>query len=228
MAASDRMIAVIGSLGVRPMRKLSVPARRLLAYLALRGGSVERSIAATQLWTDHPEELGRANLRRALWQVPHDWIAAMGDVLVLEAECDLVQARHCAVRAIEGHRLTFDEIDALSSDVLPGWHDDWAIAAHEEFRLLRVQALEAACRTLSMQANHALAVHAGAAAVAAEPLRESATAALIDAHLAQHNRFEAIRCFRALRQRLRDELGVSPEPELAARMESLAKGLRVA
>ena len=210
------------------MRKLSVPARRLLAYLALRGGSAERSVVASQLWTDHPEEVARANLRRALWQVPHDWIATMGDILVLDAECDLGQARHSAVRAIEGQRLTFDEIDILSSDVLPGWHEEWAIAAHEEFRLLRVQALEAACRTLCGQANHALAVQAGAAAVAAEPLRESATAALIDAHLAQHNRFEAIRCFRALRQRLYDELGVSPEPELVARMDGLATGLRVA
>jgi DNA-binding SARP family transcriptional activator len=133
----------------------------------------------------------------------------------------LRHARETAARAIDGCRLTFDEIDTLGRDVLPDWHEDWVIAAHEEFRLLRVQALEAACRTLSAQANHALAVQAGAAAMFAEPLRESATAALIDAHLAQHNRFEALRCFRALETRLRDELGVAPEPELAARIKGL-------
>lgn len=228
MAANDRLIAVIGALGIRPMLKLSIPARRLLAFLALRGGAISRSAAAEQLWTDCPEDTARANLRRALWQVPAPWIDAVGDMLVLDAACDLNDARHCAARAIEGQRLTFDEIDVLGRDVLPGWHEDWAIAAHEEFRLLRVQALEAACRTLSAQANHALAVQAGAAAVGAEPLRESATAALIDAHLAQHNRFEAVRCFVALKQRLAEELGVSPEPELAARMDGLVEGLRAA
>jgi DNA-binding SARP family transcriptional activator len=210
------------------MLKISIPARRLLAFLALRGGAVTRSTAAAALWTDCPEDVARANLRRALWQVPQHWIDTVSDMLVLDAACDLHDARHCAARAIEGQRLTFDEIDVLGRDVLPGWHEDWAIAAHEEFRLLRVQALEAACRTLSSQANHALAVQAGAAAVMAEPLCESATAALIDAHLAQHNRFEAVRCYLALRQRLADELGVRPEPELTARMDSLVEGLRVA
>ena len=228
MATDGRLIAVIGALGIRPMLKLSFPARRLLAYLALRGGSVERQIAAAELWPDCPEETGRANLRRALWQVPHEWIDVLGDMLVLEADCDLGEARRSAARAIEGQRLTFDEIDVLCKDVLPGWHEDWAIAAFEEFRLLRVQALESACRTLSAQANHALAVQAGAAAVAAEPLRESATAALIDAHLAQHNRYEAVQCFRALKRRLQDELGVSPEPELLARIVPMTEATEAA
>ena len=228
MSTSCRLIAVIGSLGVRPMLKLSIPARRLLVYLALQGGAVGRSVTAADLWTDCSEDVARANLRRSLWQVPKDWISAVGDMLVLDAECDLPEARIHAGRAIEGQRLTFDEIDMLSRDILPGWHEDWVIAAHEEFRLLRVQALEAACRTLSAQANHALAVQAGAAAVAAEPLSESAAAALIEAHLAQHNRFEAVRCFRALRLRLETELGVAPEPELAARMDLVVERLRVA
>jgi DNA-binding SARP family transcriptional activator len=219
---------VIGSLGVRPAVRLSIPARRILAYLALRGGSVVRRIAAAELWADCPEDSGRANLRRALWQVPNDWIRVDGDTLLLDAECDLPEGRSAAARAIKGDRLTFDEIDLLGRDILPGWHEEWVVAKQDEFRLLRVQALEAACRTLAAQANHALAVQAGAAAVAAEPLRESATAALIDAHLAQHNRFEAVRCFRALQDRLRDELGVAPEPDLLARMDGLLGGLRVA
>jgi DNA-binding SARP family transcriptional activator len=222
MAAEGRLIGVIGALAIRPMHKLSIPGRRLLAYLALRGGAVARSIAAAELWAECVDEAARANLRRALWQVPAGWIAGVGDMLLLEAECDLPRARLTAARALEGHRLTFDDIDLLCRDVLPGWYDDWAIAAYEAFRLLRVQALEAACRALSEEGNHALAVQAGAAAVAAEPLSESATAALVEAHLAQRNRYEAVRAFRALEARLREELGVTPEPELAARVGALA------
>ena len=56
-----------------------------------------------------------------------------------------------------------------------------------------------------------------ATAVAAEPLRESAAEALIDAHLAQRNRHQAVQCFRRLEQRLDEELGVEPDPALAAR-----------
>jgi hypothetical protein len=215
MSSNERLIGVIGALGIRPIAKLSIPSRRLLVYLALRGGSAPRFLAAAELWPDCPDEVGRANLRRTLWQVPDGWIVMMGDMLSLDAYCDLQHARRYAARALEGQRLTFDEIDTLCGDVLPGWHD--------QFRRLRIQALEAACRTLSAQANHALAIQAGAAAVAAEPLCESASEALIEAHLAQHNRFDATRCFIALTRALRDELGVAPNPELVARMAALTR-----
>ena len=89
--------------------------------------------------------------------------------------------------------------------------------------MLRVQALEAACRTMAAAGSHALATQAGAAAVAAEPLRESAAEALIEAHLAQRNRYEAMLCFRSLAQRLDLELGVSPDPILAQRMMGIGR-----
>jgi len=72
-------------------------------------------------------------------------------------------------------------------------------------------------------AEFALATQAGAWAIAAEPLRESAAEALIDAHLAQRNRFEAMQCFRALEKRLKLELGVAPHPSLLRRVESLCR-----
>jgi DNA-binding SARP family transcriptional activator len=203
------------------MVKMSLPVRRLLAYLAVRGGQVSRQQAVDELWPDSPEDVGRTNLRRSLWQVPQSWIAVVGETLILESDCDLPQARRSAARAIEGEAITFDEIDLISHDLLPGWHEDWVVEAHEEFRVIRVQALEAACRTLSNRGNHPLAIQAGAAAVSAEPLRESASEALIEAHLAQHNRFEALRAYRALAERLEYELGVQPHPVLANRLAEL-------
>lgn len=221
MEANGRMIGIVGRLGVRPMVKLSLPARRLLAYLAVRGGQVSRQRAVDELWPDSSEDIGRTNLRRSLWQVQRGWIAVVGETLILESECDLPKARRSAARAMEGEAITFDEIDLISHDLLPGWHEDWVVEAHEEFRVIRVQALEAACRTLSNRGNHPLAIQAGAAAVAAEPLSESASEALIEAHLAQHNRFEALRAYRALAQHLHCELGVPPNPVLANRLADL-------
>ena len=217
-----RRVAVLGGLGVRPMLRLSLPGRRLLAYLALKGHSLSRSAASAELWPDLPEEVGRANLRRALWHLPPDWVTTIGEDLLLEAETDLADAHRSAMRALSGEAISLTEIGVLTEDVLPGWHDEWAVSAHEAFRLLRVQALEAACRSMATQGTFALATQAGAAAVAAEPLRESAVEALIEAHLAQHNRYDAIQCFRGLTNRLNIELGVDPDPDLARKVGSLS------
>ena len=220
MSPEDRLIAIVGRLGIRPMVKLSLPARRLLVYLALRGGEVSRQHAADELWPDLPEEAGRSNLRRSLWQTPKGWVSTCGDAMQLEAQCDLPRARQLAAQAIEGRGLTFDDIDILSQDLLPGWHEEWLLEAWDEFRTIRVQALEAACRTFIDRGNHPLAVQAGTAALAADPLRESAAEALIEAHLAQHNRAAALRCYDALAVRLRRELGAPPDAALTARMAS--------
>lgn len=218
MAVTGRVIAIIGRLGVYPMVRLSLPARRILAYLAVRGEPVARQVASAELWPDSLEDVGRANLRRALWNAPQGWITKRADDLVLEAETDHAQAEACSARAIDGEALTYREIKLLSNDILPGWHEEWLLLAHERFRMLRVQALEAACRTMTRGGQYSLATQAGAAALAAEPLRESAAEALIDAHLAHRNRYEALRCFRSLAQRLDAELGVSPDPTLAERL----------
>jgi len=223
MGTTERMVAIIGRLGVRPMVRLSLPARRILAFLALLGGGpVARPIAAAGLWPDSPEDVGRANLRRALWNVPPDWIRSEGEDLLLTAATDLPEAEQTAERALGGAELGLEEIRLLSSDILEGWNEEWLLAPQERFRLLRVQALETACRTMTASGSFTLAIQAGSAALAAEPLRESAAAALIDAHLAQENRYEAVRCFRSLAQRLNDELGVDPHAKLAERLMTVA------
>jgi DNA-binding SARP family transcriptional activator len=215
---SERTIAVVGRLGVAPMVRLSIGGRRLLAYLTVRGCPTARGVAAAALWPDVPDDVARANLRRVLWRVPRGWVVSVDDDLNLDAEADLPQAQAVAARALAGGALTLDEIVLLSADLLPGWHEDWVLAAQDAFRLLRVQALEAACRAMTATGDFHLAAQAGTAAVAAEPLCESAAEGLILAHLAQRNRYQAVRCFRALAARLQDELGVAPDPTLAQRV----------
>ena len=60
------------------------------------------------------------------------------------------------------------------------------------------------------------AVEAALTAIVAEPLRESAQRALLEAHLAESNLIEARRDFLAYRNLVRRELGVEPSVELAA------------
>lgn len=216
-----RRIAIVGRLGVYPMMRLSLPGRRLLAYLALRGQPAVRGLASAQLWPSVPDDVGRANLRRALWHVPRGWVTTMGDELMLEAECDLEEAHRSAARALAGEPLSLDEIALLSNDILPGWYEEWVLPEQDAFHMLRAHALEAACRTMASSGRYGLAVQAGTAAVAAEPLCESAAEALIDAHLAQRNRYQAMQCYHMLAQRLAHELGVEPDPALAARIAGI-------
>ena len=113
--------------------------RRLLVDLCLRP-TVSRNVVAADLWPDQPEEVGRANLRRALWHVPAGSISALGTELVLQADTDISRARQLAARAISGELLTLDDITLLSSDILPGWNEEWLIAAQDAF------AIAAGCR----------------------------------------------------------------------------------
>ncbi|RYF13706.1 MAG: transcriptional regulator [Comamonadaceae bacterium] len=223
-----RLVGVVGRLGVYPLVRLSLPARRILAYLALRGQPVARRVAAADLWPDVPDDCARTNLRRSVWHLPAGWVASVGDELHLQAQTDLAAAHAAAARALDGLELTLADITLLSDDVLPGWHDEWVLAQQEAFRLLRVQALEAACRTMRASGHLALSIQAGAAALAAEPLCESAAEALIDAYLAQSNRHQARQCFLSLAGRLRSELGVAPQPGLLHRLDELGLGERVA
>jgi DNA-binding SARP family transcriptional activator len=68
------------------------------------------------------------------------------------------------------------------------------------------------------------ALLAGLAAVAIEPLRESAHRSVIDVHLAEHNQVEALRQYRAYEQLLRTQLALRPSAELRHLVEEVLAG----
>jgi DNA-binding SARP family transcriptional activator len=118
----------------------------------------------------------------------------------------------------------------LSCDLLPACYDDWVLVECERFHQLRLHALEALCERLTAARRYGEAIDAGLGAVRAEPLRESAHRALINAHLAEGNQAEAGRQYELYRGILRDELGIEPTdglrrlmPGIAIRMQPLQK-----
>jgi DNA-binding SARP family transcriptional activator len=60
-------------------------------------------------------------------------------------------------------------------------------------------------------------------AVSLEPLRESAQLVLAEAHLAEGNLVEMLRCFRAYRHLLDTELGVEPGQRLMELVEGACR-----
>ncbi|MDO9443923.1 MAG: bacterial transcriptional activator domain-containing protein, partial [Dehalococcoidia bacterium] len=112
--------------------------------------------------------------------------------------------------------LSAEAITLLSEDCLPDWYDDWAIMEAEEWRQLRLHALDALAQRLLAEGRFGDAVSAALAAMRADPLRESACATLIRVHLAEGNQSEAVRTFEQYQAVLADELGIEPTPALRA------------
>jgi DNA-binding SARP family transcriptional activator len=151
--------------------------------------------------------------------------------LTLEPSVEVdVQMFVAQARRLIGPGEDFDHADAspdlLVGDLLPDWDEDWILFERERLRQLRVHALESLCRRLSRGGRHAEAIDAGQAAVAAEPLRESAQRALILAHLSEGNMCEGRRQFELYRSLLWDSLELSPAADLfeltGARQRALA------
>ena len=195
--------------------------QRLLAFLALRERAVTRSAAAGTLWPDATESHASSSLRSALSRLEevtrHAVVATSIDVSFAdEVFVDFRDAQAIAHRLVDrdtvlgAFDLTTDAIAALSTDLLPDWYDDWVVIESEDWRQLRLHALEALSARLTDQRRPGEAIHAALAVVSTEPLRESGQAALIRAHLAEGNQSEAMRVYARYASHLHHELGLQP------------------
>jgi len=202
---------------------LPLNARRVLALLAVRGRPQVRSSVAYTLWMDTTQSRAMANLRSTLWKIgpQRDRLLTVCDErlwLAPEVRVDLIRVVDNAKRLIGGApdaEIEQDDVDELGADLLPDWDDEWLRDERERLRQLRVHALEALCTRLGSGGRGAEAVCAGQAAVAAEPLRESAQHLLITAHLAEGNVYEALRQYEIYRRLLWDSLQLQPSPRLS-------------
>jgi DNA-binding SARP family transcriptional activator len=186
---------------------------------------MRRPMIAGMLWPEASNVRANACLRSAvarLGRAHADVLCANTTELWLNAavRVDLRDAELDARRLLAGDGLLCradrcgESVERLSLELLPGWYDDWVLIAAEAWRQLRLHALEALSAQLSSAACHAEAILAALAAVATDPLRESARSALIRAYLAEGNRSEARREFERYRDLLRSSLGVEPTPRL--------------
>jgi SARP family transcriptional regulator, regulator of embCAB operon len=231
----DFMVMVLGGFALfweGSVLRIPRASQRLLAFLALQGRMVKRAAVAGTLWPDASETHASTNLRSALARLQgtaRKALAASKLELGL-AEGVMVDVRHAhgLARRLLDPAVTPDRsevgmaaIPALSADLLPDWYDDWALIEAEDWHQLRLHALEALAGRLIALGRWGEAASAAGAAVRAEPLRESARAALIQAHLAEGNQSEAVREFTRYRTLLDAELGLAPTPRLHGLLQAL-------
>ncbi len=210
--------------------------QRLLALLAIRGGVrggvTGRAEVAGTLWPDATEAHACSNLRSALVRLNRPCrkvlqVSKLELGLAEDVTVDICYAQRLARRLLDP-AVTPEQSDLspaatviLSSDLLPGWYDDWVLVEAEDWRQLRLHALETLAGRLTAVRCWGQAADAATAAVRAEPLRESAHAALIQVHLAEGNQSEALRQFTRYRALLHAELGLEPTLRLRRLIQDL-------
>jgi DNA-binding SARP family transcriptional activator len=219
---------VLSMLGGFELRRGSMPQalppgiERVVAYVALLGHPASRSSIAGSLWLDVPEERAMANLRSALWRLRHlrlSLVDSVGNQLALspDVSVDVHQLSTAARHVLDGSMSTdAAEIEVLASsgDLLTDWAEEWVVVQREQFRQLRLHALERIAAHLADSGQYGRAAEVALAAIASEPLRESAHRVLIEVHLAEGNRLEAIRQYCAYGQLMRDELDLEPSSQV--------------
>ncbi len=201
---------------------LPTPAKRVLAFLALHERPLSRSFVSGSLWPETTEAKAAGNLRTSLWRLR-------------KSSPGVIQATSMDLRLRPGVRVDVHEMcatarrlisrdplldiaqvdpDILAADLLPGWWDTWVVFERERLRQTSLHGLEALSELLLDDGRWAKAAIAAAAAVTAEPLRESAHRLLIRVHLAAGNRGEATRQYQRYEAILLEELGVEPAEDL--------------
>lgn len=211
---------------------LPTPTQKVLALLALTRRALRREFVAGVLWSHCDQRHAAANLRSALWRLREtpDAVHATRTQVRLEsrvtvdvAEMESAARRVLALDAVpepsavrpgDDPALT----DLLDRDLLPDWYDEWVQYDRERLRQMRIGALEQLSIRWRTAGRFALAVDAALAAIRAEPMREGAHEALVEAYLAGGNRSEALRSYSNFRALLAGELGLPPSAALQQRM----------
>lgn len=209
---------------------LPLNSQRLVSFLALQARPMMRRFVGGSLWGDSTDERAGGSLRSALSRLRHPRYS-----LVLVTTDHIGLSPLVAVDLREGEALAHRVLDptadlddiaqvneeVLSADLLPDWTEDWVLMEREAYHQLRLRALEALCRRLCAKGRVGQAVQAGLAAVAGEPLRESARRALIQAYVAEGNVSAALREYDAFCDLLRVELRRDPSDEMRALVDEL-------
>jgi DNA-binding SARP family transcriptional activator len=194
-------------------------AQRVLAFVALPDHPLSRAFVGGALWPSGSEERAAASLRTAVWRLQRadpQLLEADTRRLVLAAQVR-VDYRERSALARRALKESVDDVDALCrcGELLPDWYDEWLEIERESFRLLRVSALEHLAERLAHRGDYGGAAEAGLAAVASDPLRDTAHRALIRVFLAEGNAFEALRRYRQWRALSLRHIGAEPSDQTA-------------
>ncbi len=210
--------------------------RALLAYLAMSPGDAHpRERLAGLLWSERGDRQARDSLKQALMRLRRCFDAAEGGALRTDRQSVALERAAVSVDVLAFERFIRDgTVNALAQaiaiyrgDLLEGIaiHDqafeNWLLVERQRLR----QLLERALADLMAQAlaggDAEKAADAARRLLLLDPLSEAAYRTLMQVHADQAQAAQALKLYEALRERLRRELGVLPEPATAALHERI-------
>jgi DNA-binding SARP family transcriptional activator len=201
--------------------QLPVGLQRLLAFLALRGPA-HRYVVAGTLWPEVPDAHALASLRTGVWRMNRilpGVIQVRGAALLAQENMsvdsrDQEELTTRVMRDVDERGLG-DGLDCIwLAELLPGWYDDWVVLERERLSQLRLHALEHLAMVMTRGHQLEAALQFALEAFHAEPLRETANAALMEVYLAEGNISSAVHHYELFRDLLRRELDLEPSPGL--------------
>ena len=205
--------------------ELSPGSQRLLVFLALRDRAIARIALAGTMWPDVSEGRAGDSLRSAITRLepPARAVIRSSSTGLRLAEgivIDLHEAQSLAHRlmhtgATRNSDVSSTAIATLSRELLPDWYDDWVLPEAEDWRYLRMNALEALAGHLLEKCLLGEAATAARAAMRIDPLRESPQATLIRVQLAMGNQAAAVDVLDRYRAILHAAVGLAPTKQLA-------------
>lgn len=192
---------------------------RLLALLCLRSGDVGREWLAGQLWEDVSTATALRRLRSTMSRLHHSIpgvIRRGRDSVGLSSavRVDLGEARDRARRLVDGRAeqsVALWSAEPFLDDLLVDWYDEWIDSDRNEFRNLRIHALEVIARHLIATGQFASAIELCLVVLRTDPFRETTHALIVQSHLAEGNRSEAIAHARRYDALVRSEFGTEPD-----------------
>lgn len=220
-----KQLRLLGGFQVRVEdRQIPLPATsaKLLALVAIHQRGMTRARVAGTFWGELNDQRALANLRAMMWRLPapvQPMLATTSTAVALAEDVDVdLHVTRRVVREVLDHDLEVatgsGTIELLCKPLLPEWDEDWLVFERERLRQLHIHALERLGQRHIERGDPLSGVDVGVAVIGCEPLRESAHALLIRAHLAAGNRYEARRCYQRYRDLLWHELRLDPSPEM--------------
>ncbi|MGZ6613107.1 MAG: AfsR/SARP family transcriptional regulator [Solirubrobacteraceae bacterium] len=230
-------LALIGgfSLRIGPKQvELPLSAQRLVAFVALHPGQLRRTFVAGSLWTDASEQRAHARLRTAVWRCSRPDLPLLTSTSMHVGLDPRVTVDVRVISDLAEHELderrgmdAGSDCDAATGtalstvgQLLPDSYEDWLEFKREGLRQQCLHALEARAYRLCRDGRYGEALQAGLAAVASDPLRESAQRAVIATHLAAGNVVETVRQYRRFATRLQSDLGLTPTERLTSLLDA--------
>jgi DNA-binding SARP family transcriptional activator len=105
-------------------------------------------------------------------------------------------------------------VELFTSDLLPGWYDEWVLVEREKHRQRCLHALDRLAASLAKRQQYGAALQAALTAIAHDPFRETSHRQVISFHLREGNHSEAHRHYLEYQRLIEAELGIRPSPLL--------------